>query len=122
MEFTACDPATGRCRVIVREEWRPSWTENHPLRHCLADHRHFIWSSERTGFRNLYLYDLSGTQLATLTAHPFEVASIVRVDEQAGHVYCRARSGDIHMKLQLHRVGLDARGRVVAELATSDDA
>ena len=30
MEFCAADPETGKCRVIVREEWPASWTENSP--------------------------------------------------------------------------------------------
>jgi dipeptidyl-peptidase-4 len=110
MEFTACNPETGECRVIVHEEWLPSWTENSPAMQFLKDGKRFIWTSERTGFRNFYLYDLSGKLLATLTNHPFEVANIVRVDEEAGMLYYTARSGDNHMKLQLHRVGLDGKG------------
>lgn len=109
MEFTACDPETGKCRVIVREEWLASWTENHPTLRFLKDGKRFIWASERTGWRNFYLYDLSGKLLATLTNHPFEVANIVRVDEEQGLLYYMARSGDNHMKLQLHRVGLDGK-------------
>src|SRR5690606_25418918 len=70
----------------------------------------FIWESERTGFANYYLYDLRGTLHATLTAHPFEVGGIVRVDERAGQLWYYARSGDNFMKLQLHRVGLNGRG------------
>ncbi len=110
MEFVACNPETGKCRVIVREEWLPSWTDNSPAMRFLKDGKRFIWNSERTGFKNYYLYDLSGKLLATLTNHPFEVASIVRVDEEAGLLYYMARSGDNHMKLQLHRVGLDGKG------------
>jgi dipeptidyl-peptidase 4 len=110
MEFTACNPATGKCRVIMREEWLPSWTENSPSLQYLKDNNRFIWTSERTGFKNFYLYDLSGKLLVTLTNHPFEVANIVRVDEAAGLLYYLARSGDNHMKLQLHRVGLDGKG------------
>jgi dipeptidyl-peptidase 4 len=110
MEFTACNPATGKSRVIVREEWAPSWTENTPAMQFLKDGKRFVWSSERTGFKNFYLYDLSGKLLATLTKHPFEVGSIVKVDEDAGVFYYLARSGDNHMKLQLHRVGLDGAG------------
>ena len=37
MEFTACNPETGKCRVIVREEWLPSWTENSPAMRFLKD-------------------------------------------------------------------------------------
>lgn len=110
MEFTAANADTGKCRVIVREEWLPSWTENSPQMRFLADNRRFIWNSERTGFDNYYLYDLSGRLLATLTNHAFEVAGIVSVDEAAGLLYYYARSGDNHMKFQLHRVGLDGKG------------
>ncbi|HEV2666591.1 MAG TPA: DPP IV N-terminal domain-containing protein, partial [Blastocatellia bacterium] len=110
MEFTACNPETGKCRVVVHEEWLPSWTENSPAMRFLKDGKRFIWTSERTGWRNYYLYDLSGRLLATLTNLQFDAANIVRVDEEAGMLYYMARGGDNHMKLQLHRVGLDGRG------------
>jgi dipeptidyl-peptidase 4 len=110
MEFTAASPETGKCRVIIREEWLPSWTENHPPMQFLKDNKRFIWASERTGYRNYYLYDLSGKLQATLTNHQFEVANVVKVDEVAAQLYYMARDGDNHMKLQLHRVGLDGKG------------
>ncbi|MEZ4698539.1 MAG: DPP IV N-terminal domain-containing protein [Rhodothermales bacterium] len=110
MEFTACSPADGSCRVVVREEWPASWTDNRPTMQWLEDGKRFIWQSERTGFANYYLYDLSGELLATLTNHPFEVGGIVKVDERAKQLWYYARSGDNYMKLQLHRVGLDGRG------------
>ncbi|MFO0910765.1 MAG: DPP IV N-terminal domain-containing protein [Isosphaeraceae bacterium] len=107
MELTAADPATGKCRVIVREEWPESWVENTPPMRFLEDNKRFLWTSERNGFKNLYLYDLSGKLIATLTNDSFDVARIVRVDEKAGIVDYMAHSGDNAMKLQLHRVGLD---------------
>lgn len=110
MEFTACNPGTGACRVIVREEWPASWTENSPSITWLDDGKRFIWESERTGFSNYYLYDISGKLLATLTNHPFEVGGIVKVDEKARQLWYYARSGDNYMKMQLHRVGLDGKG------------
>jgi len=110
MEFTACNPSTGKCRVIVREEWPTGWVENAPEFRYLADGKRFIWASERTGFRNYYLYDVSGKLIRPLTSHNFEVGSIVRVDEKAGVMYYTARSGDNHMKVQLHRVRLDGKG------------
>jgi len=109
MEFTACAPGTGACRVVVREEWPASWTDNSPQIRWLEDGKRFIWESERTGFQNYYLYDISGKLLATLTSHPFEVAGIVQVDEKAKQLWYYARSGDNYMKLQLHRVGFDGK-------------
>lgn len=81
-----------------------------PARTWLEDGKRILWESERTGFRNYYLYDLSGKLLSTVTAHPFEVASVVRIDEANQRLFYMARSGDNHMKLQLHRVGLDGKG------------
>lgn len=109
VEFVACSPESGECRVIVREEWPTGWVANSPRMQYLDDGKRFIWASERTGWRNFYLYDLSGELLTTLTEHPFEVGNIVRVDEDAGQLWYTARSGDNHMKMQLHRVGLDGR-------------
>ncbi|MGB9836331.1 MAG: DPP IV N-terminal domain-containing protein [Candidatus Saccharicenans sp.] len=108
-ELAAADPETGKTRVVVREEWPASWAENSPSITWLKDGRRFIIVSERTGFKNLYLYDLSGKLLSTLTRHPFEVVSVVAVDEKAGQVYYLARSGDNPMKVQLHRVNLQGK-------------
>src|SRR6185369_9471724 len=110
MEFTAANIETGKCRVILREEWPTGWADNHPQITFLKDGKRFIWESERNGWKNLYLYDLSGKLLATLTNHSFEAGAVVTVDETAGLLYYMARDGDNHMKLQLHRVGLDGKG------------
>ncbi|QVL31901.1 DPP IV N-terminal domain-containing protein [Telmatocola sphagniphila] len=112
LELAACDPETGKCRVIIHEEWLPSWVENSPPMRFLKDNKRFLWESQRTGWKNIYLYELSGKLLATLTNHEFEVANILKVDEEAGYVYYMAHDGDNPMKLQLHRVGLDGKGDV----------
>jgi dipeptidyl-peptidase-4 len=109
MEYAAANPNTGETRVIVREEWLPSFTENSPEIHIMENGKQFIWASERTGFNNYYLYDFNGTLLNAITKHPFEVSSIVKVDEEQGLLYYMARSGENHMKMQLHRVRLDGK-------------
>jgi dipeptidyl-peptidase-4 len=108
-ELVAANPDTGQTRVVFREEWPASWTENSPQMTWLKDGRRFILVSERTGFRNLYLYDLGGKLLANLTRHPFDVVGVVGVDEKTGWVYYTARSGDNPMKVQLHRVALTGK-------------
>lgn len=109
LELAACNPETGRCRVLVREEWPSSWTENAPEMRWLEDGQRFIWASERTGFKNYYLYHRNGQLIAPLTQHAFEVAGIVSVDKKNDRLYYLARSGDNPMKLQLHAVRLDGR-------------
>jgi len=111
LEFAAANPDTGATRVIVREEWPTGWIDNSPPITFLKDGRRFIWESERNGWANLYLYDLTGKLIAPLTTHStFEVGSLLKVDETAGVVFYTARDGDNYMKVQLHRVGLDGKG------------
>jgi dipeptidyl-peptidase 4 len=111
LELAACSPETGKCRAVVHEEWPTGWIENRPEMRFLKDGTRFIWESQRTGWKNFYLYDLSGRLIAPLTTHTTEEAeNIVAVDEAHNAMFYTARDGDNFMKLQLHRVGLDGRG------------
>ena len=107
MEYKAADPNTGKTRTVVREEWLPSFTVNTPEIHVLDDGQHFIWASERSGFNNYYLYNFDGTLVNAISNHKFEVSRILKVDEKKKQLYYEARSGDNHMKMQLHRVNFD---------------
>lgn len=112
MGYKAADPNTGSTRVIVREEWLASFTKNTPEIRVLKDGKRFIWASERSGFNNYYLYNFSGKLINTITNHSFEVSRILEVDEKNGLLYYLARSGDNHMKMQLHRVKLNGTKNV----------
>ncbi|MBN3581789.1 alpha/beta fold hydrolase [Algoriphagus aestuarii] len=107
MELRAANPETGKSRTVVREEWLPSFVVNTPEMEVLEDGKHFIWASERSGFKNYYLYNFDGTLVNPITSHPFEVSNIVKVDEDKEQLYYMARSGENHMLMQLHRVNLD---------------
>ncbi len=111
MEVTAANPATGACRVILREEWPTGWVNDQPRLVFLPDGHRFIWESQRNGWDNFYLYDLAGRLVAPLTTHTtFEVGTLIKVDADAGVVFYTARDGDNFLKVQLHRVGLDGKG------------
>ncbi len=111
LEFAACSPDTGKCRAIIHEEWPTGWIENSPERRFLKDGTRFIWESQRNGWKNFYLYDLSGKLIAPLTTSTiYEAENLVLVDETRNLLFYTARDGDNPLKLQLHRVGLDGKG------------
>src|SRR5262245_12182443 len=113
MELIGCSPATTKCRVIVHEEWPTGWVDNRPQMRYLADRKRFIWESDRNGFSNYYLYDLSGKLLHPITRNSaFDSGAIVTVDEAKNVMFYMARDGDNYMKLQLHRVSLDGENDV----------
>jgi dipeptidyl-peptidase-4 len=108
MELAAANPSTGVCRVVLREEWPTGWLMSEPRMVFLADGSRFIWESQRNGWNNFYLYDLSGRLIAPLTSfEAYEADKLVKIDEKAGVLFYTARDGDNPLKLQLHRVGLD---------------
>jgi len=110
MEVAAANPATGRTRVVLREEWPTGWLISEPRMLFLNDGRRFVWESQRNGWNNFYLYDLSRGLLNPITTSTtFEAAALVKVDEAANVVFYTAHDGDNPLKLQLHRVGLDGR-------------
>jgi dipeptidyl-peptidase 4 len=113
LELVAANPDTGALRSVIHEEWPTGWIDNTPTMVFLEDGRRFIWQSERNGWNNFYLYDLTGKLIHPLTTHSsFEAGTLIKVDERAGVVFYTARDGDNHLKLQLHRVGLDGTGDV----------
>lgn len=110
MEIAAADPSSGKSRVVVRESNPDGYSDNLPTVTFLKDGRRFLLTSSRTGWRNLYLYDLSGKLVNTVTNNAFDGGEIVQLNETAGTVYYMAHDGDNAMKMQLHRVGLDGKG------------
>ncbi len=112
MDMAACNPSTGSCRVVIHEEWPTGWIDDDPAPSVtwLKDGNRFIWESDRTGFKNFYLYDFKAAKLITpLTQLPAEVIGISRVDEASNAMLYTARDGENYMKVQLHRVGLDGK-------------
>jgi dipeptidyl-peptidase-4 len=80
------DATTGKATVVLHEQDK-YWINLSDDFRFLADGQRFLWSSERSGYRHLYLYDLSGKQLAQLTSGNWQVESVAGVDEKNGAVY-----------------------------------
>ncbi|XWS48553.1 hypothetical protein CRYUN_Cryun13aG0087600 [Craigia yunnanensis] len=82
---------TGQKNVVMVEELKP-WINLHdcftPLDKVVTRYSGgFIWASERTGFRHLYLHDANGTSLGPITEGDWMVEQIAGINEAAGLVY-----------------------------------
>ena len=108
LDLLIADTASGKSRVALSEK-DPYWINVSDDLHFWKDGKRFLWSSERSGYRHLYLYDLEGKQLAQLTKGDWEVFAVHGLDETKGLVYFTAAEKSPRER-QLYRVGLDGSG------------
>ncbi|RXH95209.1 hypothetical protein DVH24_024893 [Malus domestica] len=85
------DIKTGK-RTVLLEEEQGTWVSLHdcftPLDRGITKFSGgFIWASEKTGFKHLYLHDANGTCLGPITEGDWMVEQIAGVNEAAGLVY-----------------------------------
>jgi dipeptidyl-peptidase-4 len=104
-ELFAIDVESGDKSTIFRES-DPHWINLHGDVRFLADGKRFLWTSERDGFRHIYLYSNDGKQVKQLTSGSWEVSAIDGVDEAAGRVYYTS-SEPTPVERHLYSVGLD---------------
>jgi dipeptidyl-peptidase-4 len=89
LKLLLIDPKTGRCRPLLTES-SDVWINLHHMLRPIAEGPfvdHFVWASERSGYRQLYLYEKTGTLVRALTSGEALVDAIVEIDEPRGLVY-----------------------------------
>jgi dipeptidyl-peptidase-4 len=92
LDLLSVDPATGASRVIASQT-SPAWVNvTHDFK-ALKD-GNFIWSSEESGWRHLYLYNKDGRQLRAVTRGDYPVKSLDGVNQETGEVFFTASMRD----------------------------
>ena len=92
--------------VLLKEE-SPSWVNLQPdedLR-FLKDRKSFLMTSEKDGYKHLYLYDLEGKPKRQLTRGEWVVDEVEHVDEEQGLVFFTGRK-DTPLESHLYSVPL----------------
>jgi dipeptidyl-peptidase-4 len=98
VELFAADPESGKARLIC-EDKNKCYVEPDNIR-FLKNTNQFIWTSERTGWKELYLYDMSGKLLKQLTDTKLPIGNILGIDEENGWIYVTGfekRGMEIHL-------------------------
>lgn len=88
LDLLRVDPMTGAAKTVLSET-SDSWVELHYDFKELTD-GHFIWSSERDGNKQFYLYDPKGQLVRQITKGDMPVSSLADVDEKKGLLYFQA--------------------------------
>lgn len=109
LELLRVNPATGDPQTILSES-DPHWINLADDFRFLESGNKFLWSSERDGFRHLYLYTADGRDARQLTRGDWEVAKVEGVNEQTGTVYFTSTEAG-PLQRQLYSVGLNGRDK-----------
>jgi dipeptidyl-peptidase-4 len=107
LELIRWSSATASSAVLLTER-DSAWVDLTDDLRFLKD-GNILWSSERSGYRHLYLYDAGGKEIRHLTAGKWEVTKVEGVDETRGWVYFTATQASV-LTRNLYRVKLDGTG------------
>ena len=130
LDLLFCDAATGASKAILTETDK-YWINISDDLYFFSDNKRFLWSSERTGFRHYYLYDLSGKLIDQLTSGDWGITGTSGfgpgaigqpvVDEARGYVYFLSNKDNVR-ETQLYRLSLRDKSltRVTGEPGTHD--
>lgn len=80
-------PAEGVLQRTVLSEASATWINLHKDLRFVEEGQALIWASERSGFKQLYLYDIDGTLRHAISAGDWDIDAVLAVDEDAGLVY-----------------------------------
>jgi dipeptidyl-peptidase-4 len=114
LDLLFCDAATGASQSILTETDK-YWINISDDLYFFSDDKRFLWSSERSGFRHFYLYDLAGKQLDQLTSGNWAITGSSgfgpgavnhpAVDEAHGEIYFLSNKDDVP-DTQLYQLSL----------------
>ncbi len=107
-----------RIQTILQES-ESTWIEISDQKlSFLEDGKHFVWQSEGSGNRHLYLYQNDGKQLASITSGDWDVASFHGIDEASSTAYFTAAISS-PMERDLYSIRLDIGGGDTAARVSS---
>jgi dipeptidyl-peptidase-4 len=108
LELRFYDSESKKQKVALTENSN-TWVNLHFDLVFLKDKKHFVWASERDGFKHLYLYRTNGQLVRQITSGDWAVDSLKGVDEKKGIVYFAGRK-DTPLESHLYSAPLFKKG------------
>ncbi len=89
LDLYLADATTGSTKLLLNEK-NEYYVDIHDNLTFLKDGKHFVWTSEQSGYNQIYLYKMDGTLAMTLTEGNFDVTDFYGVDGANELVYYQA--------------------------------
>jgi dipeptidyl-peptidase-4 len=105
LELVSVDAATLAQRVLITET-SPTWVSIFDDLRFLGNGKGFLWSSERSGRKHLYLYDMNGKLLHPISKGEWGIDRLLALDEKNGRVFVQSNR-DAVVDSQTYSLKLD---------------
>jgi len=107
-QLMLADVATGEARTVLTER-DEAWLDPVDDLVWIDGGEDFTWVSERNGWRHAFLVSRDGTQATEITPGPYDVVSILDIDEERGWLHFIGSLEDPKQRF-LYRIRLDGSG------------
>ncbi|MBZ5621262.1 MAG: S9 family peptidase [Acidobacteriia bacterium] len=108
-ELLSIDVESGSPSTIFKES-DPYWINLQGDVEFLKDGKRLLWTSERDGYRHIYLYSNDGKDVKQVTKGGWEVTAINGVDEAAGRLFYTSTEPS-SLERHLYSIGLNGQDK-----------
>jgi dipeptidyl-peptidase 4 len=120
MELLHINASTGQSTVVIAEKSETYYDIDYTDELIyLKNSKQFLISSERSGYKHIYLYDINGTLVRPITQGDWEVAQVIGFDETGKNLYYLSTEGN-YLDRTFYSVSLD--GKKKSKLSTTAGA
>lgn len=117
LDLILADSKTGNSKVILTET-DSCWIDVETMEiEFLKNKKNFVLTSEKSGFKHIYLYDYLGNQIKQITTGNWEVSDLISIDESKKVLYFLSGMGNPTVR---NLYSIDFNGKKINRL-TADD-
>jgi len=109
LKLLLADSRTGETKTLL-EEANDYYIDITDDLKFLKDKKYFVWTSEKSGFNHIYLYDMTGKLVRQITNGNYDVTRLYGVDEVNKMVYFQAAEQS-PLERQIYSVDMDGKNK-----------
>ncbi len=108
LEILLANTSTGKSKTIITDSDQ-DWVDIQDDIQFLKYKDEIIWTSEKSGYRHIYLYNYNGKLIHQLTSGNWEVSAVAGVSEESNYIYFYGKK-ESPLQQNIYRVKLDGTG------------
>ncbi len=109
LDFLIVNATDGAATTIFTEK-DDAYVDIHDNLRFLKDGKHFIWTSEKSGFNHIYLYNLKGKEIRQITTGNWEVTNFYGYNEKSKSLYYQSAE-ESPLKRAVYKSNIKGKGK-----------